>query len=75
MVETFEIKLPSGEVAKVSIWKSAFKKEVCYFAKMIDVKKISPKNNYGSILKAGEKTVYYEDPNKLKSDLVAFYGV
>jgi len=75
MVETFEIKLPSGEVAKVSIWKSAFKKDVCYFAKMIDVKKISPKNNYGSILKAGEKTVYYEDPNKLKSDLVAFYGV
>lgn len=75
MVEAFELKLPSGETLKVSIWKSAFKKEICYFAKTIDVKKVSLKNNFGSILRAGEKTIYYEDPVKLKSDLIAFYGV
>jgi len=75
MIETFELKLPSGEVAKFSIWKSAFKKESCYFAKVINVKKVSPKNNYGVIVRAGQKAVYYEDPLKLKSDLIAFYGV
>lgn len=75
MLEAFELKLPSGEVAKFSIWKSAFKKETAYFAKLIDVKKVSPKNNYGTIVRAGNKTVYYTDPLKLKSDLIAFYGV
>jgi len=75
MIETFELKLPSGEVAKFSIWKSAFKKEASYFAKIIDVKKVSPKNNYGTIVRAGQKTIYYTDALKLKSDLIAFYGV
>ena len=72
MIETFELKLPSGEVAKFSIWKSAFKKET---AKLIDTKKVNPKNTYGTIVRAGNKTVYYADPLKLKSDLIAFYGV
>lgn len=75
MIETFELKLPSGEVMKFSIWKSAFKKDTCYFAKIIDLKKVSPKNNYGIIVRAGQKTIYYTDPLKLKSDLIAFYGV
>ncbi|PBQ30860.1 hypothetical protein CNR22_03410 [Sphingobacteriaceae bacterium] len=75
MIETFELKLPSGETAKFSIWKSAFKKETAYFAKIIDVKKVSAKNTYGVIVKAGQKTVYYADHMKLKSDLIAFYGV
>ena len=75
MIETFELRLPSGEVAKFSIWKSAFKKEISYFAKIIDVKKISERNTYGIIVRAGQKTIYYSDPLKLKSDLIAFYGV
>jgi len=75
MVETFELKLPSGDTAKFSIWKSQFKKDTCYFAKIIDAKKVSPKNNYGIIVRAGQKTIYYTDPLKLKSDLIAFYGV
>lgn len=75
MVEVFELQLPSGETAKFSIWKSVFKKDTCFFAKMIDVKKINPKNNYGVIVRSGQKTVYYNDPAKLKTDLIAFYGV
>lgn len=75
MIETFELILPSGEVAKFSIWKSAFKKEISYFAKIIDVKKINERNTYGIIVRAGQKTIYYSDPLKLKSDLIAFYGV
>jgi hypothetical protein len=75
MIEAFELQLPSGETAKFSIWKSAFKKDTCFFAKIIDVKKVSPKNNYGIIVRAGQKTVYYSDPLKLKADLIAFYGV
>jgi hypothetical protein len=73
MIETFELTLPSGTVAKFSIWKSAFKEETCFFAKVIDKKKISEKNNYGSIVRKGEKTIYYADPTKLKEDLIAFY--
>lgn len=75
MIETFDLLLPSGETARFSIWKSAFKKGTCYFAKIIDVTKINPRNNYGAIIRSGEKTVYYEDPVKLKMDLIAFYGV
>jgi hypothetical protein len=75
MIEAFELRLPSGEFAKFSIWKSAFKKDTCFFAKIIDVKKVSPKNNYGVIVRAGQKTIYYTDPVKLKADLIAFYGV
>jgi hypothetical protein len=75
MIETFELKLPSGEVVKFSIWKSVFKKDPCYFAKIINIKKVSPKNNYGIIVRAGQKTIYYADPLKLKSDLISFYGV
>ena len=75
MLESFELTLPSGEVAKFSIWKSAFKKELCYFAKIINVNKITPKNNFGIIVRAGQKTVYYTNPLKLKSDLIAFYGI
>lgn len=75
MIETFELKLPSGETVKFSIWKSKFKTETCYFAKMIPVNKISQKNNFGTIIRSGQKTVYYTDPVKLKSDLIAFYAV
>lgn len=74
MVETFELTLASGDVAKFSIWESAFKKETCYFAKMILVKRISPKNNYGAILREGEKTIYYTDAAKLKADLITLYS-
>ncbi len=74
MVETFDLQLPSGEVARFSIWKSIFKKDTSYFAKIIDVKKVNPKNMYGAIVRAGQKTVYYTDPLKLKGDLIAFYG-
>ncbi len=75
MIETFDLLLPSGETARFSIWKSAFKKTTSYFAKIIDVKKINPKNRFGAIIRSGEKAVYYEDPLKLKMDLIAFYGV
>lgn len=75
MIETFDLRLPSGETIKFSIWQSKFKKETCYFAKMIPVQKVNPRNNYGSIVRSGQKTVYYADPVKLKSDLIAFYGV
>lgn len=75
MVESFELTLPSGEVARFSIWKSAFKKELCYFAKIINLKKVGPKNSYGTIVRAGQKTIYYTNPLKLKADLIAFYGI
>ncbi|MBL7931109.1 MAG: hypothetical protein JNL60_04385 [Bacteroidia bacterium] len=75
MIETFDLLLPSGETARFSIWKSAFKKEISYFAKIIDVKKVNPRNNFGNIIRSGEKTVYYSDPIKLKNDIIAFYGV
>lgn len=75
MVECFELTLPSGESVKFSIWKSAFKKETAYFAKVINLKKVNPKNNFGAIVRAGQKTIYYTDPTKLKSDLIAFYAV
>lgn len=75
MIESFDLPLPSGEIARFSIWKSIFKKEPSYFAKIINVKKINPKNTFGIIVRAGQKTVYYSNPLKLKADLVAFYGV
>lgn len=75
MIETFDLILPSGEIARFSIWKSAFKKDTSYFAKIIDVKKVNAKNTFGNIIRSGEKTVYYSDPIKLKNDLIAFYGV
>ncbi|WP_317896558.1 hypothetical protein [Aurantibacillus circumpalustris] len=74
MLESFEINLPSGDVALFSIWKSAFKKETCYFAKMIELKKMGPKNTYGRIVRSGHKTIYYTNPIKLKSDLISFYS-
>jgi hypothetical protein len=75
MIEAFELKLPSGNVAKFSIWKSAFKKTPAYFAKIIDLNKVSEKNAFGIIVRAGEKTIYYENPQKLKADLIAYYGI
>lgn len=74
MVEAFELKLPSGDIARISIWRSVFRR-ACYFARIIPVRKISARNNYATILKAGHKTVYYTNPVKLKTDLIAFYGV
>jgi hypothetical protein len=75
MIEVFELQLPSGETIKFSIWKSAFKKESSFFAKMINTKKVTEKNTFGTIVRQGEKTIYYNDPVKLKSDLIAFYRV
>ena len=75
MLEVFELQLPSGDTIKFSIWKSAFKKDTCFFAKMINVKKVSEKNMFGAIVRQGEKTIYYNDPLKLKSDLIAFYRI
>lgn len=75
MVETFDLLLPSGETARFSIWKSDFKQNTSYFAKIINVKKVNPKNRFGAIIRSGEKAVYYDDPVKLKMDLIAFYGV
>lgn len=74
MIEIVEIKLRSGELARISIWKSAFKTELAYFAKIIELKKINPKNNYGKIIRSNEKTIYYRDPIKFKADLVTFYS-
>lgn len=73
MVEAFELLLPSGNTIKFSIWKSAFKKETAFFAKVIDCNKVSDKNKFGNIVRQGEKTIYYNDPLKLKEDLIAFY--
>jgi hypothetical protein len=73
MIETFELQLKTGQVARFSIWKSAFKSESAYFAKMIELAKINPKNNFGQIVRKGEKTIYYTDPLKLKEDLISFY--
>jgi hypothetical protein len=73
MIETFEMQLKTGQVARFSIWKSAFKSETAYFAKMIELTKINPKNNFGQIVRKGEKKIYYADPLKLKEDLILFY--
>lgn len=73
MIETFELQLKTGELARFSIWKSAFKSETAYFAKVIELNKINPKNNYGKIVRSGEKTIYYADPTKLKNDLISFF--
>jgi hypothetical protein len=73
MIETFEIQLKTGQMARFSIWKSAFKSETAYFAKMIERGKINPKNNFGQIVRKGKKTIYYADPLKLKEDLILFY--
>ena len=73
MIESFEIQLKTGELARFSIWKSAFKSETAYFAKVVELAKISPKNNFGQIVRKGEKTIYYSDPLKLKADLISFY--
>ena len=53
---------------------------MCFFYFLCEVifnilKKINPKNTFGIIVRAGQKTVYYSNPLKLKADLVAFYGV
>lgn len=74
MIEIFEIQLKTGVLARFSIWKSAFKTETAYFAKSIELTKVSPKNNYGKIVRSGEKTIYYSDPLKLKNDLIQFYS-
>jgi len=81
--DTFYHSLENGENAKFTIFETITDGEIIYFAKVVSIdidfyKKLSAEKKeefYGDEIRDEHgKPVFYKNPEKLKLDIIAFFG-